>query len=163
VTAVWRAPLAGSLFEVQFHSAASHAARERTFPLHARLRAPQTGDQERAELMAEQRAAYAVGPDGSLPVRLTRARTERERVTYYAIRDVGAAADRPAGLARRIEHPLGQRDEAFGYDLTWRHTFLVYAAERGSLDNRLVQISGNEAQLLVAAIRREARRPVSLM
>jgi hypothetical protein len=72
------------------------------------------------------------------------------------IRDASATAERPAGLARRIEHHLGQRDEAFGYDLTWRHTFLVYAAELGSLDNRLVQISGHDAARLVALIRRDA-------
>ena len=156
VTTVWRAPAGASLFEVQFHTPVSHSARERSFPLYARLRKPQPGDLERAELAAEQHAIYAAVPVVPLPVRLARARSERERVSYYAIRDAGATAERPAGLARRIEHRLGQRDEAFGYDLTWRHTFLLYAAERGSLDNRLVQISGNEGARLVAAIRRDA-------
>lgn len=156
VTTVWRAPAAASLFEIQLHTPVSHSARERSFSLYARLREPQPGDLERAELAAEQHAIYAVSPAAPLPVRQARARSERERVTYYAIRDAGATAERPAGLARRIEHRLGQRDEAFGYDLTWRHTFLLYAAERGSLDNRLVQISGNEAARLVAAIRRDA-------
>ena len=157
VTTVWRAPATTTLFEVQFHSPVSHSARQRSFPLYARLREPQAGDVERAELAAAHRALYGAVADPPLPVRLARARSERERVTYYAIRGAGATAERPAGLARRIEHQLGQRDEAFGYDLTWRHTFLVYAAERGSLDNRLTQISGNEAQRLVALIRREAR------
>jgi hypothetical protein len=161
VTTVWRAPATTTLFEVQFHSPVSHSARQRSFPLYARLREPQPGDVERAELAAAHRAIYSAGAGAPLPVRLARARSERERVTYYAIRDAAATAERPAGLARRIEHQLGQRDEAFGYDLTWRHTFLLYAAERGSLDNRLTQISGNEAQRLVALIRREARRPVS--
>ena len=156
VTTVWRTPAGDGLFEVQFHTTVSHSARERSFPLYARLREPQPGDLERAELAAEQHAIYAAGPVAPLPVRLARARSERERVSYYAIRDAAATAERPAGLARRIEHRLGQRDEAFGYDLTWRHTFLLYAAERGSLDNRLVQISGNEAARLVAAIRRDA-------
>jgi hypothetical protein len=156
VTTVWRAPAGLSLFEVQFHSPVSHSARERSFPLYARLREPQVGDLERAELVAAQRAIYAAGAGAPLPVRQVRARSERERVSYYAIRDASASAERPAGLARRIEHHLGQRDEAFGHDLTWRHTFLVYAAERGSLDNRLVQISGNEAARLVALIRRDA-------
>ena len=156
VTTVWRAPAGLSLFEVQFHSPVSHSARERSFPLYARLREPQAGDLERAELAAAQRAIYSAGAGAPVPVRLARARSERERITYYAIRDASATAERPAGLARRIEHHLGQRDEAFGYDLTWRHTFLVYAAERGSLDNRLVQVSGNEAARLVALIRRDA-------
>lgn len=156
LTTVWRAPAATTLFEVQFHSTVSHSARQRSFPLYARLREPQAGDVERAELAAEQRALYGAGAGAPLPVRLARARSERERVTYFAIRDAGATAERPAGLARRIEHQLGQRDEAFGYDLTWRHTFQLYAAERGSLDNRLIQISGNEAARLVALIRRDA-------
>jgi hypothetical protein len=156
VTTVWRAPATSALFEVQFHSPVSHSARERSFPLYARLREPQADDLERAELVATHRAIYSAGAAASLPVRLARARSERERVTYYAIRDARATAERPAGLARRIEHRLGQRDEAFGYDLTWRHTFLLYGAERGSLDNRLVQVSGNEAARLVALIRRDA-------
>jgi hypothetical protein len=163
VTTVWRAPATLGLFEVQFHSPVSYSARERSFPLYARLREPQADDLERSELVATHRAIYSAGAGAPLQVRLARARSERERVTYYAIRDASATAERPAGLARRIEHRLGQRDEAFGYDLTWRHTFLLYAAERGSLDNRLVQISGNEAQRLVALIRREARRHVSLL
>jgi hypothetical protein len=157
VTTVWRAPASLTLFEVQFHSPVSHSARERSFPLYARLREPQAGDLERTELLAAHRAIYPAGAGAPLPVRLARARSERERVTYYAIRDTSATAERPAGLARRIEHHLGQRDEAFGYDLTWRHTFLIYAAERGSLDNRLVQISGNEAARLVFRIRQDAQ------
>jgi hypothetical protein len=163
VTTVWRAPATSTLFEVQFHSWVSYSARERSFPFYARLREPQAGDLERAELIATQHAIYSVGVAAPLPVRLARARSERERVTYYAIRDARATAERPAGPVRRIDHHLGQRDEAFGYDLTWRHTFLLYAAERGSLDNRLIQISGNEAQRLVALVRREARRHVSLL
>jgi hypothetical protein len=163
VTTVWRAPGTLALFEVQFHSPVSHSARERSFPLYTRLREPQAGDLERAELLATHRAIYSAGAAPPLPVWLARARSERERVTYYAIRDAGATAERPAGLARRIEHHLGQRDEAFGYDLTWRHTFLLYAAERGSLDNRVAQISGNEAARLVALIRRDAREHVGLL
>ena len=67
-----------------------------------------------------------------------------------------AGASQRAGLPPGPGVPADQRDEAYGYDLTWRHTFLVHAAERGSLDNRLVQISGNEAARLVALIRRDA-------
>src|SRR5271170_7688348 len=37
-TTVWRAPATLTLFEVQFHSLLSHSARERSFPLYARLR-----------------------------------------------------------------------------------------------------------------------------
>jgi hypothetical protein len=36
-------------------------------------------------------------------------------------------------------HKSGLRDEAFGYDLAWRPTFLFYSAERGNLDNQMHQ------------------------
>ncbi len=76
VTTVWRAPASSSLFEVQFHSPLSHSARERSFPLYERLREPQPGDLERAELAAAHRAIYssrrgraAPGPAGPGPGR----------------------------------------------------------------------------------------------
>ena len=80
-----------------------------------------------------------------------------ERVIYYAIIDARTSSDEPAGVLRRIVHGGGQRDEAFGHDLAWRHTFLLYSAERGCLDNTLHQISGGEADNIVQRIR--GRRP----
>ena len=53
-----------------------------------------------------------------------------------AITDRYSVEDLPAGVLRRAEHADGQRDEAFGRDLRWRHTFLLYSWERGNLDMR---------------------------
>lgn len=78
-----------------------------------------------------------------------------EKVTYYAIIDDYSSRDEPAGVARRVEHDQGQRDEAFGRDLVWRHTTLLYSAERGNLDKRIVPISEEEAERIVERIRRE--------
>src|SRR5262249_62038515 len=80
-----------------------------------------------------------------------------ERVISYAIIDARGSCDEPAGVLRRIVHGGGQRDEAFGHDLAWRHTCLLYSAERGCLDNRLRQIGGGEADDIVQRIR--GRRP----
>ena len=78
-----------------------------------------------------------------------------EKVTYYAIIDDYSRRDEPAGVARRIEHDEGQRDEAFGRDLSWGHTTLLYSAERGNLDKQIVPISEEEAERIVERIRRE--------
>ena len=78
------------------------------------------------------------------------------RVAYYAIIDALSSRESPAGVLRRVMHPDGQRDEAFGHDLAWRHTFLLYSAERGNLDNKLRQISGIEAARIVGHVRAAA-------
>jgi hypothetical protein len=78
-----------------------------------------------------------------------------EKITYYAIIDDYSRRDEPAGVARRIEHDQGQRDEAFGRDLAWGHTTLLYSAERGNLDKRIEPISAEEAERIVERIRRE--------
>ena len=154
VVSVWREPRSGDLIEVQFHTRLSYSARERSFPLYARLREPGTSDAERADLLALQRAIYWCGP---APVPSPRPGAIAERVIYYAIIDAHGSSDEPAGVLRRIVHGSGQRDEAFGHDLAWRHTFLLYSAERGCLDNKLRQISGGEADDIVQRIR--GRRP----
>jgi hypothetical protein len=77
-----------------------------------------------------------------------------EKVTCYAIVDALSGQEESAGLLRRIEHAGGQCDEAFGYDLAWRHTFLLcYSAERGNLDNRMHEIGEDEAGRIEARIR----------
>lgn len=151
---VWRAPGSGELFEVQFHTALSHSVRERSFPLYARLRSAEPDDATRTELQALSRALCWSGP--VLPDRapwLSRPGGMPHRVAYYAIIDALSSRESPAGVLRRVMHPGGQRDEAFGYDLAWRHTFLLYSAERGNLDNKLRQISGIEAARIVAGVR----------
>ena len=75
------------------------------------------------------------------------------KVTDYAIVDALSSGNEPAGLLRRVEHEEGQRDEAFGCDLAWRHTFLLYSAERGNLDNQMHEIGGAEADRIAARIR----------
>ena len=42
---------------------------------------------------------------------------------------------------------------AFGYDLAWRPTFLLYSAERGNLDNQMHEIGAAEADRIQARIR----------
>jgi len=76
-----------------------------------------------------------------------------EQFTYYAIVDDFSSPDEPAGVLRRIKHGGGQRDEAFGRDLLWSHSALLYSAERGNLDNKFVEISEEEAERIVARIR----------
>jgi len=168
---VWRAPVPGpesgsesesergELFEIQFHTALSQSVRERSFPLYARLRSAEPDDATRTELQALSRALCWSGPvvadrpsrPGGIPL----------RVAYYAIIDALSSRESPAGVLRRIMHPDGQRDEAFGHDLAWRHTFLLYSAERGNLDNKLRQISGIEAARIVARVREAAAAAAS--
>ena len=76
-----------------------------------------------------------------------------EQTTYYAIIDDFSSRNEPAGVLRRIKHGGGQRDEAFGRDLMWSHSTLLYSAERGNLDNKFMEISEEEAERIVARIR----------
>jgi hypothetical protein len=166
---VWRAPGSGAepgeLFEVQFHTALSQSVRERSFPLYARLRSAEPDDATRTELQALSRALCWSGPDAGvlagLPPRPSRPGGMPLRVAYYAIIDALSSREAPAGVLRRVMHPDGQRDEAFGHDLAWRHTFLLYSAERGNLDNKLRQISGIEAARIIARIRAAVAAAVS--
>jgi hypothetical protein len=76
-----------------------------------------------------------------------------QQATYYAIIDDFSSRENPAGVLRRVKHEGGQRDEAFGRDLAWSPTSLLYSAERGNLDNKFVEISAEEADRIVARIR----------
>jgi hypothetical protein len=76
-----------------------------------------------------------------------------EEITYYAIVDDLSSRENPAGVLRRARYESGQRDEAFGRDLQWGHTTLLYSAERGNLDNKFFEISEEEAERIVARIR----------
>ncbi len=151
---VWRAPGPGELFEVQFHTALSQSVRERSFPLYARLRSAEPDDATRAELQALSRALCWSGP--VLADRPSRSGGIAHRVANKANNDALSSRESPAGVLRRVMHPDGQRDEAFGHDLAWRHTFLLYSAERGNLDNKLRQISGIEAARIVGRVRAAA-------
>jgi hypothetical protein len=78
-----------------------------------------------------------------------------EEITYYAIAsDQGDG--RPRGVVRRVKHEGGERDEAFGRDLRWGHTTLLYSAERGDTMNDFYEIGEEEAMRIVERIRSEA-------
>ncbi len=152
IVSCWREPASGVLLEVQFHTRPSYEAWQLTHPAYERLRHPHTSDAERAELKAFLRMVYSVfSPEPAS--RPGSAGGIAEKVTYYAIVDALSSREEPAGLLRRIEHDGGQRDEAFGYDLAWRPTFLLYSAERGNLDNTMHQIGKGEADRIQARIR----------
>jgi hypothetical protein len=179
ISTTWREPGSGQLFEVQFHTPESRAARDQTYPDYLRLRSADTSDAERAALMARLRDHYAGAAAACAPAmekeraerqlalsqEAERARARRfrprpprpatERVSYYSITDSRSSDDSPAGVLRRVEHAGGQRDEAFGRDLRWRHTFLLYSWERGNLDNALREISEDRALRLTDQVRRE--------
>lgn len=184
ISTSWAERATGQLFEVQFHTPQSLAARELTYPGYRRLRDPATHDGLRAETMAFIRQAYAGEPMAQAPpaereraerrrAELDRVARERatsfrasyrpsscgDRVTYYAIVDRRSSEESPAGVLRRVEKGQdGQRDEAFGRDLRWRHTFLLYSWERGNLDNTMHEISADRAMRLTDRIRRDVTR-----
>jgi hypothetical protein len=185
ISATWQEPGSGQLLEVQFHTPESRAARDQTYPDYLRLRSASASDAERVALMARLRDHYAGAPADCAPA-VEKERAERqlalhreaerarerhfrrgpehptaERVSYYSITDRYSTEGSPAGVLRRVEHAGGQRDEAFGRDLRWRHTFLLYSWQRGNLDNGLHEISEDRALRLTDQVRREvtAGRP----
>jgi hypothetical protein len=79
-----------------------------------------------------------------------------EDVTYYAIIDDSSSLEHPAGVLRRIKHDRGERDETFGTDLMWARSVLLYEHENGDLEDKFVPISEEEADRIVARIRRLA-------
>jgi hypothetical protein len=70
------------------------------------------------------------------------------KVTYYAIVDDYSSRDEPAGVLRRTE------TEQFGHDLEWTYSPLLYSYERGNMDNKFYEITKDEADQIVARIRR---------
>lgn len=78
-----------------------------------------------------------------------------DKVTYYAIVDSHSARQRPAGVLRRVEHEGGHRDEAFGRDLNWGPTTLLYSCERGNLDNELYEVTEREANAIITRARHQ--------
>jgi hypothetical protein len=76
------------------------------------------------------------------------------KVTYYAIVDDYSSRDEPAGVLRRTETDKEQSDEQFGHDLEWTYSPLLYSYERGNMDNKFYEITKDEADQIVARIRR---------
>jgi hypothetical protein len=78
----------------------------------------------------------------------------RTKVTYYAIVDDYSSRAEPSGILRRTETEGGRNDEQFGRDLEWSYSSLLYSHERGNMDNKFYEITEDEANQIVARIRR---------
>jgi hypothetical protein len=79
-----------------------------------------------------------------------------EEITYYALVDEYSSRAEPGGVVRRVQKGGGLHDEAFGVDLAWEPTAVLYAAERGDTMNEFYEISEDEAMRIVERIRRDA-------
>jgi len=80
--------------------------------------------------------------------RIARVTDHRATVDDYSTRD------EPAGVLRRTETDQEQSDEQFGHDLEWTYSPLLYSYERGNMDNKFYEITEDEANQIVARIRR---------
>jgi hypothetical protein len=76
------------------------------------------------------------------------------KVTYYAIVDGLSSREEPAGVLRRIEHEGGEHDEAFTRSLEWKRSASLYSYERGNADAEFYEITEEEANEIMARIRR---------
>jgi hypothetical protein len=73
-----------------------------------------------------------------------------ERTKYYAMLLAGDTPDEPSGVARRRVPENGSvHDEAFKRNLSWDHTPLIAAAERGDMTFEFVEISADEAERII--------------
>ena len=77
-----------------------------------------------------------------------------KKITYYAIVDEFSSRERPGGVLRRVRDDEGQEDQSFTRELTWEFSPLLYSYERGDGDNKLYEITEDEANEIVARIRR---------
>ncbi len=76
------------------------------------------------------------------------------KIMYYAIVDEFSSRERPGGVLRRIQDDEGQEDQSFTRNLKWEFSPLLYSYERGDGDNSLYEITEDEANQIVARIRR---------
>jgi hypothetical protein len=76
------------------------------------------------------------------------------KITYYAIVNEFSSRERPGGVLRRVQDNEGQEDQSFTRDLKWEFSPLLYSYERGDGDNQFYEISAEEADQIVARIRR---------
>jgi hypothetical protein len=79
-----------------------------------------------------------------------------DQITYYAIVDEDSSPDRPVGVLRRVKGDGGQVDEVFSRNLKWEFSPLLYSAERGDTMYDFIPITEDEADQIVARIRRTA-------
>lgn len=73
-------------------------------------------------------------------------------VKYYAIIDQHGPDD-PGGLIRRTFTPEGRLDEAVQLDFTWRRSSALYEWEHGELMFDFVELSEDEAMVLIERFR----------
>lgn len=76
-----------------------------------------------------------------------------DRIRYFAIIGPGATVERPAGLARRLQHDDGPDDEVLRQDMSWIFTSVIVEWEHGSYDNELVEVSHEQASRIVQYFR----------
>ena len=77
-----------------------------------------------------------------------------DKVMYYAVVNDLSTRDRPAGLFRRTYTEAGgRRDEAFTRNLVWKNSSSLVSAERGDLQNDYIEITEDEADQIVGALR----------
>ncbi len=76
------------------------------------------------------------------------------KITYYAIVDDFSSREHPAGVLRRTMDDEGRDDEAFTTNLKWEHSGSLYSHERGNADAEFYEITEDEANQIVARIRR---------
>ena len=79
-----------------------------------------------------------------------------EKTTYFAILGEDGSLDQPIGVFRRLEGDRGQIDEAFSRNLKWEFSPLLYSAERGDTTYDFAEITEQEADRIVDAIRGQA-------
>jgi hypothetical protein len=81
-----------------------------------------------------------------------------ESVTYYAIVNEFSSREQPAGVFRRTHFDDGgMEDEAFSREMSWERSWLLASAERGDTANDFVEISEEEAGLIVARFREQSQ------
>ena len=77
-----------------------------------------------------------------------------DKVIYYAVVNDLSTRDRPAGLFRRTYTEAGGlRDEAFTRNLVWKNSSSLVSAERGDLDNEYIEITEDDANMLMEQLR----------
>jgi hypothetical protein len=76
------------------------------------------------------------------------------KIIYYAFINEFSSKERPGGVVRRTENDEGEYDEAFTRNLAWERTPLLYSYERGNRDSQFYEITEDEANQIVARLRR---------
>ena len=76
-----------------------------------------------------------------------------EKVTYYAVTLNAGERANPDGLARRWLSEGGVEDEMLRRDLTWKRDTVIAEWKRGDATEELLEISEDEANVLVERFR----------